>query len=587
MYAVTALLACAAVGWAMQLWNAEWRVPLFYHSGGDASFSSMLVKGIIDHGWYLHNSSVGAPDGLQMEDYPLSDVVHFLIIRILAIFSSNFGLVINFDYLLTFPLSAVSAAYVFRRFGASWGASLGPAILYTMLPYHFMRGEMHLLLSAYYLVPLIIMVAVWICTSRPMFEIVGSWRIRPTRYGWSSLIIAALMAGSSIYYTFFGTFLIGIATLIRIVRRPCTRVLIAPVIVLAVTFCCVTIYLSPTLLYQARHGRNAETAVRSVRDAEIYALRITQLVLPVTGHRLAFFSRVKRVYNGAIVNTESDFSTLGAVAAAGFLLLCAGLFFQPAGPAWKIFNDLCILNVACLLLATTSGFGSLVALLITAKIRGYTRISVFIAFFSLWVVALAADALRRLYQRRTLLVFAWHAAMAVILVGGILDQTTPAFAPSYAANESDYRNDEMFVRRIESALPANSMVFQLPYAAFPENGPVNRMIDYDLFRGYLHSHHLRWSYGTMRGREGQILQQHVSSLPVSQMIEAVALIGFSGIYIDRYGYPDNAKALERELTGVLHQDPVTSRNSRLAFFELSDYAGELRRSMDSDQRPRE
>ncbi len=44
-----------------QLWRADLTVPLRYGAVDDTKFYLMLVKGIIDHGWYLTNSSHGAP----------------------------------------------------------------------------------------------------------------------------------------------------------------------------------------------------------------------------------------------------------------------------------------------------------------------------------------------------------------------------------------------------------------------------------------------------------------------------------------------------------------------------------------------
>jgi phosphoglycerol transferase len=94
------------------------------------------------------------------------------------------------------------------------------------------------------------------------------------------------------------------------------------------------------------------------------------------------------------------------------------------------------------------------------------------------------------------------------------------------------------------------------------------MADYDLMRGYLHSDDLRWSYGFMKGRPGDP-SPALAELPTEQMARDVAAAGFSGIYIDRFGYDDNAASLERELTAATGEQPLVSPNGRLSFFELS------------------
>ncbi len=71
------------------------------------------------------------------------------------------------------------------------------------------------------------------------------------------------------------------------------------------------------------------------------------------------------------------------------------------------------------------------------------------------------------------------------------------------------------------------------------------MHDYDHFRGYLHSKNLRWSYGTIKNRDGDRAQAVVAALPTEQFVQALAFAGFSGIYFDRDGYEDGGAAQDR------------------------------------------
>jgi phosphoglycerol transferase len=113
------------------------------------------------------------------------------------------------------------------------------------------------------------------------------------------------------------------------------------------------------------------------------------------------------------------------------------------------------------------------------------------------------------------------------------------------------------------------MVFQLPYVPFPENPNVNKMSDYDLYRGYLHSKSLRWSYGAMKGRDSDAWQRSVASRPLGEFVGEISKAGFKGIYIDRFGYEDNGANIESELSHILKSKPIVSENGRLAFYELS------------------
>src|SRR5690606_24301085 len=52
--------------------------------------------------------------------------------------------------------------------------------------------------------------------------------------------------------------------------------------------------------------------------------------------------------------------------------------------------------------------------------------------------------------------------------------------------------------------------------------------------------------------------------------------GFSGIYINRKGYPDRGAGLEKNLTTLLKQSPMVSQDGNLAFYPITNYAKQLR-----------
>jgi phosphoglycerol transferase len=112
---------------------------------------------------------------------------------------------------------------------------------------------------------------------------------------------------------------------------------------------------------------------------------------------------------------------------------------------------------------------------------------------------------------------------------------------------------------------------------FPESAPVGRMLDYDLLRGYLHSRHLRWSYGTVKGREGNAWLRQTAKQPVDQLVETLVWAGFSGMYLDRHGFDDNGRDAEHVLQNVLQQLPIVSPDQRLAFYDLSMYRAQVER----------
>jgi phosphoglycerol transferase len=87
---------------------------------------------------------------------------------------------------------------------------------------------------------------------------------------------------------------------------------------------------------------------------------------------------------------------------------------------------------------------------------------------------------------------------------------------------------------------------------------------------------LRWSYGVIRGEKDDLWQKAVAARPVTELVEEISRAGFTGIYINRDGYEDNAARLEAELTALLGIKPVASLKGNLIFFNLSGYNNRLK-----------
>ncbi len=65
-----ALLALLAAAWVLKLWQANLAAPFRYAELDDTKFYLMLIRSVIRHGWFGAGSSLGAPFGQQLADFP-------------------------------------------------------------------------------------------------------------------------------------------------------------------------------------------------------------------------------------------------------------------------------------------------------------------------------------------------------------------------------------------------------------------------------------------------------------------------------------------------------------------------------------
>jgi phosphoglycerol transferase len=593
-YLAAGLLCCAALVWVLQLWRADLSVPIQYGHGGDVLFDCMLAKDIVDNGWFLHNPRLGAPGGQDLRDFPMPELATSLPMKVMSWFTSSWGAVINLYFFTGFLLATWSALAVFRHFGIARAPAVVVALLFAFAPYHFYRGENHLRLSAYYVIPLAGMLLLWILHDEPMF--VPVWHGRfvvlpvPTRKGMVAIGVCAVLGSDGAYYAFFTILLLMSAGLYRVFeghsfRRGMGAVMLAGAIILALL-----LNLLPNIVHILRDGKNQEVAARLPVEAEFYALKLTQLVLPVTGHRIPWLAGFKAAYNRTPLPAplnEGDGSALGTCFAAGFcFLLLTLLTGYPGTRHRELIRHLGRLSLCAFLIGTLGGVGSLLAFTISPQIRAYNRISIFIVFFSAMAVAAILDGLRRRWARPGLYAWIFRGALAVILVAGILDQTTPAAVPLYQYADEQYRIDAEFAARAEGMLPPGAMILQFPFMRFPEYPPPHDMASYDQVRPYLHSSTLRWSYGAMKGRYWDTWQGDLLAWPIEDVVEAAAVAGFGALYVDRYGYADRGASIQTSMRGM-GLTPIESRGGRMWLYDLGPYASSLRAKFGSIEWPRD
>jgi phosphoglycerol transferase len=576
-YAGVAAGSLAIVTVLMELWRADLAIPLTYRS--EALFNALVVKATLDHGWPLDVPELGAPGHLDLRDLPLGDnTLHLLVIRWLGLVSPHYAVVMNLFYLLTFPLVAVSAFHVFRRFGVGTLPAVWGSLLYPFLAFHLHRGQHHLFLSAYHVVPLAVMVALWIASGA--VALVDS---RSGRWAWAwcrgklvgSAVVCVLLAGSGVYYAFFAGFFFVIAGARAALRGRDVRHLALPLALTVLIVAVLGANYWPNIRYLRDHGATRLVA-RDAIDAETLGLKLWHLLTPVTDHRLAPVARLKEDLTTGRLHNEAEDAALGVVASVGFLTLLAWLLVpgREEEGALAVMDDLSVLNVSGVLLATVGGLGALVALLVP-QMRAYNRISIYLAFFALFAVVVLIDRLEgRLGARRRV---ALALGLGVALAIGLYDQTSERTRPRHGALAAEYRSDAAFFGALTRTFPPGAAIFQLPAMALPEHPPIHRMRDYDHARGYLHAGAaLRWSYGAMRGRESEAWQAWAAAQPAPALLDTLAAAGFSGLYVNREGYADGGTRLAGDITAALGQPPSSHGHSRLLVFDLRPHAEALR-----------
>ena len=527
---VAALFALAVGACVFLSWPLDLHTPI--GTGGDATSAQYIFKSILEHGSYTRNPDVGAPFGATMYDYPIPEPTHHAFIRLIGLFSKDPFVAFNLFYLLSFAVAAFTACWALRRLGIGRLPAIAGAIAFALLPYHFLRFS-HVFLASYAAIPVFGYYALRLATYQAA-HVPGAVRI-----GWFSVLAIATAAGMGVYYAWFGLLFVVFAAALGAARTRQWQPLRAGAVFAAVIVVVIAFALLPNAIYHASEGANAAVAARLPQEAEIYGLRITQLLYPTPGHRVGALDAFMAVYRQSVQNVnENSTAALGLIGALGFLAALGALFFGDArkhAGLWAA-GALCVAGV---LYATIGGFGAIVGRLLLPEIRGLNRISVFIGFFALYAFFVAVGALAR-GQRRVPM----EVASAILVVAIACFDQIPAKGLTHQ-NAATIASRKALYAQIRAALPEGARVFELPYTFFPESPhPVG---SYNLLEPYLFTNGLKWSFGDVHGRPADVWNQQVAALSGKEFSDALSRAGFAAVYVDRRGYKDGGAAIERDL----------------------------------------
>ncbi|NCT66832.1 MAG: hypothetical protein GXC76_04205 [Rhodanobacteraceae bacterium] len=543
-------------------------VPYTFH--GDAVDKLAQIHTVAETGWLFHSPRLGWPFGYDRLDFPRFDSLNYAIMGPVAALSGQSGLAMNLYFLASFYLIGAAALFAFRRLGLATGPALLCALVYAFLPYHLIRGVGHLTNGTYFLVPLAMLVLVWLVRGALDPATPGA-----RRRWWLALATALLLPLQTPYNGVFFAVLCAVAGALALAHRPRWRSVWPALVLAAAVSCAFVAEQVPALLHKAEAGANLSVAERSSQEAQLYAMRLNQVLLPFSGHRLAALAQAKQGFDQALEVPEAEFRDqyIGVLGVLGLLALLWALARAVTSRATAV-NELernvriaALLAIAILLLALSSGLFTLLAHWVSSKIRAGNRILPFLAFLCLlgsgWLLQGLLARVRQAGVR--------HAVLAGVGVLALLDVTAPDMFAGHARTVAAFDAGRAYFAQVEQRLGRGAALFQLPAVWYPEHPQVGGMGDYEEFKPYLFTRTLKFSYGVAHGRPGYAWASTVEGLPAAEMIEQAHELGFAAILVDARAYADDKlAALTGALGAALPQPPLVSPDRRWWLFPLDD-----------------
>lgn len=600
------LITTVVMAYALRIWRADLFIP--FSTDGESLYWQTLVQNFLETGSFFTSHRLDILGGNSFYGLPGSDAIHYLLLAILALISRNPGATVNLFYLLTFPLSTMSAVYVLRKLDATPIVSSFCGILYAFLPYHFWRGTADPLLSAYYMVPLSVLLILKIQDGSTAIRLHGEAlgfiaRIRENMPILRCILLAILVTSTGLDYGYFFLLLAGVALGYRILSdRRWSSQATGGVIVIAAGWITILANRLPLLIAQWS-GRILYTPEKAVSDAETYSLKFIDLIIPNAHHQLGRFRNMVEVFHRAEPLLNENISTaLGILGAAGIFAALAApiLLWHADTKEKKLLVRISVLVYAALMISTLGGFGSFLYRYLYDGVSQFYRMVVFLSFFALAALALVIDAtlfakgfsapkpgshafapasnrlLAPLINAAKRLLIFWRrmrAKLVILLIPllflGLFDTVPVNSAFPYAANRQEQAVFVEFFAKAEASVPENTKVFVLPAATFPATDFLAGTDPYAHAIPYLNTWTLQFSYGAIPSSSADERQRELAALPAGELLDNLRAQGYGAIYVDLLVARDDAlKGKTDELLALVEEDAVVSADGLYIFLPI-------------------
>lgn len=563
-----------------RLWEKDFHTPIVY-SGGDGVGALVTIQKAIQGRGFFDFDFFCAPYGetLYSQDY----FFQYILIKFITIFTSDVGVVSNIFWIFTYILTAITTYIFLKKLGCTWPTIIVGSTIYNFLPYHYFRLE-HFWLMGYYIVPLV---------GYMVLEMLEEQKAEPDKKGKKEFLIRiffAFMIGlNGLYYSVFSIMVLSITlfyTLLYKKRRCVISKYLTDCIGIAIPI--VILYVIPLVIFGAGEVSNISSG-RDISQINTFGLNLALLFLPIPGHRIPLLNDFTQYcYEQMNVFTENYMVSLGLVLGVGTVVAVLFAFKKTEIGKWQDrIRDFGILTLIIFIVATAGGLDNFIGIFISASIRCYNRLSIFIALFAAATVCLLLEQIRK-WSGKCKWNYLFVSICAAIAVIGVLDTTSPMFSKyetyeiteqEYICNYDDikeeYDNDIEFFEKVNMELDEQKMLFIAPYNSdltkFWEDGYFHRI------KTFVVQPEIQTSYSFF-DEDFASWWTNLSETEMETQMKLMAVLGYSGILIDKTSFAGENQMYDYidSLNGYIDESSlITSANGNLCFYSIKEWKKEF------------
>ena len=569
-FLVPILIVCCS----MRVWTMDLKTPPSLSGDwvlGMRVLKSMEEDGIMGHFFAFR---MGAPDVATILDTPYQDFTSAITLLAADLILNNGVSAFYCIYFLNYGLASLFTFCVMKKLKVSNILSCTAGIVYSIAPYHFLRGLGHFELSNIAVIPIGIWLA-FIILNEKIEIIITHENKRRLNKNVIGILFGSIYLGFSYgYYPVFMIIVMGIAVITKMLRERSFKPIYKEAIPIYVTAFFLALQTLPNIVFNYMHGANKAVANRIPVHSEVLGLRLIQMLIPNANTHFKFLKPLTDIYNSQATDlNENSFAALGIITSIAFLSLCVWLIYSFVSKRnLTISNNMDFLSLATLtlfLVCTYGGFSAIIAYFVSTKIRCWNRGSIVIACLSIIGGTVLLHYFLEKIQgiKKTVIQVL---ISFIVLVIAICDQV-PVYSVDWQKDlQSTSLNYQKYFSTLEDGMPENAMVYQLPFIESYETEQKFHEGDYSGSIPYIVTNHVRFSYGGTTGRDDSARNLFIDCGISSEFIKGIKESGFTGVLVDTYAYSDEGKMMHQFYSAELSIPPLVSEDGRYYYYSLDN-----------------
>lgn len=492
-----------------------------------------------------------------------------------CLFVDEFGIAVNIYYFAGYFLTAWGMYIAMRVLKKEPWIAACCGILYTFLPYHYLRGESHIFLACYYMVPIGCAVIV---------RLLDLDEAKDRLFYIGCMIVAILMGITDIYYSVFWVILLLFVVVFIFINTTNIKQTLVTLSIGFIPFLSLGVVNIPYLYNSfTKHSVSNNSFIlsseseRTLSDLLFYGLRISQLLYPIQNHRLTTLAKFRDNLDQYLGNDETRMVSLGLVMAIGFIISLAVLLINKNNKLVSKIKKYGLLNVFIIFVASIGGLNIYVGL-ISANIRCYNRMSIFIAAFSLMTLAEIIQSVWEKQDKKRILVL----VVFSITLFGVWDQTAPFSQEEYAENWNIDHNTKTMVQEIDSLTREDAQIIMFPIILKGNGALIHDMRNYEQSWNAAYSDNLKWITGRTAGYRQWL--SALSVLSTKEALDYILLEDIDGIWLDENGYSmDEFSEVKCALDNRIGNPIVISETGKQYYYSLEECRNNFRGDLSNEE----